>query len=411
VPDQGRRGVLGLIGLIGSAPVLCACTTSAGTGAATAVAPAQRALPDLSGIGVRMDAPAVYDRVSWGINDSGRARVQQMGVGRWLDSQLGSHPGGAAASQGQALPAEVKAVIDGYGISRRPVAQLARDFDQTRRDADAKPSEEERAASRTAYQQALNVAGREAAQRFVLRALYSPAQLQEQMTWFWMNHFNVFLFKNNVRATIGDYEDRAIRPNALGRFRDLLRATMLHPAMLVYLDNAQNAVNRINENYARELMELHTLGVDAGYTQRDVQELARVLTGLGVNFGRDRPKVRADLEARYVADGLFEFNPMRHDFGDKQFLGRTIRGRGLAEIDEVIDVLVAHPATSRFVARKLAQYFVDDAPGEPLLERLVRAFRTDPGGDIAAMLRALFASPPSRSWACRPSSPPTTSQA
>src|SRR5204863_6031597 len=124
---------------------------------------------------------------------------------------------------------------------------------------------------------------------------HSPWQLREQMTWFWMNHFSVFAGKAEVRALVGDYEEQAIRPHALGRFRDLLGAAARHPAMLRYLDNALNAARRINENYARELMELHTLGVGGGYTQKDVQELARVLTGFGIAF---RPPLRPMEAAR-----------------------------------------------------------------------------------------------------------------
>ena len=106
------------------------------------------------------------------------------------------------------------------------------------------------------------------------------------MTWFWMNHFNVFQGKGNIRATIGDFEDAAVRPHALGKFRDPLGAVAHHPAMLVYLDNVQNAAGHINENYAREIMELHTMGVNSGYSQHDVQELARVMTGVGSTSGR-----------------------------------------------------------------------------------------------------------------------------
>ncbi len=125
---------------------------------------------------------------------------------------------------------------------------------------------------------------REAQSRSLLRDLYAPDQLREQMTWFWFNHFNVQSSKRDIRAMVGDYEDQAIRPHALGKFRDLLEATLRHPAMLRYLDNDQNAAGRINENYAREIMELHTMGVGSGYTQKDVQELARILTGVGVDL-------------------------------------------------------------------------------------------------------------------------------
>src|SRR2546422_7311634 len=183
----------------------------------------------------------------------------------------------------------------------------------------------------------------------------------------------LFPYTTLFRALVADYEERAIRPHALGRFRDLLGATARHPAMLIYLDNAQNAANRINENYARELMELHTLGVDGGYTQRDVQELARILTGF------------------VVREGWFEFIPGRHDYGDKLLLGRAIRGRGAAEVDEALDLLARHPATARFLCRKLALVFVSDDPSEVLVERLASTFPSS-DGDIAAVLRELFPS-------------------
>src|SRR5262249_56373010 len=137
------------------------------------------------------------------------------------------------------------------------------------------------------------------------------------------------------RVMVGDYEAE-LRRHALGRFRDLLIASATHAAMIRYLDNEQNAANRLNENYAREVMELHTLGVDGGYSQKDVQELARVLTGLGINQSDNSPRVRPELQADYVRDGLFEFNPNRHDYGVKEFLRQPIKSRGLAEVDEVI---------------------------------------------------------------------------
>src|SRR6201994_4131820 len=125
------------------------------------------------------------------------------------------------------------------------------------------------------------------------------------MTWFWLNHFNVHMYKRDIRAMVGDYENQATRPHALGHFRDLLEATLRHPAMLRYLDNDQNAANRINENYAREIMELHTLGVGSGYTQKDVQELARILTGVGVDTSPNAPNVKPEYRALYLRAGLF----------------------------------------------------------------------------------------------------------
>ncbi len=212
------------------------------------------------------------------------------------------------------------------------------------------------------------------------------------MTWFWSNHFSVFGGKADLRAAVGDFEERAIRAHALGRFRDLLGAAARHPAMLRYLDNERNAAGRLNENFARELLELHTLGVDGGYAQADVQELARVLSGVGIAYQQGEPPMRTALRARYVREGAFEFNPARHDFGDKRVLGRTIAGRGLDELEEVLDLLAAHPSTARHVARRLAQFMVSDTPGDALVARLADAFSSS-GGDVPAVLRVLFASP------------------
>jgi uncharacterized protein (DUF1800 family) len=185
-----------------------------------------------------------------------------------------------------------------------------------------------------------------------------------------------------------------VRAHALGRFSDLVMATVTAPAMLEYLDNAQSAAGRINENYARELMELHTLGVSGGpsgstYTQEDVQELARVLTGLGLNFNDGPPRMPPDRQTLYIRHGLFEFNPVRHDFGPKVLLGRPIEGRGFPEIEQAVEVLCRQPSTARFISRKLATYFVSDAPPQALVEKMARTFqKTD--GSIAAVLRDLL---------------------
>jgi uncharacterized protein (DUF1800 family) len=326
----------------------------------------------------------VLNRVTWGINFSTAQAVDALGLERYLEQQL--HPTGTQ------LPAAVQVQIAAMSISQRSLESLNQDLEQRRKDADAIANDDDKKAAQQAYQQELNRLAREAATRSLLRDLYSPNQLQEQMTWFWMNHFNVHQGKSNARAMMGDYEERAIRAHALGKFRDLLAATVHHPAMLRYLDNEQNAVGHINENYARELMELHTLGVSGGYSQRDVQELARILTGVGVNVGTATPNVRADLKSQYLRLGLFEFNPNRHDYGDKQFLGQTVKGRGLPELDESIARLSRHPATAHFISGKLAAYFVSDEPPEGLVERMAQSFlRSD--GDIAATLKVIFTSP------------------
>ncbi len=317
--------------------------------------------------GSRTEDLLLLNRVTWGANPSSARELARMGPERYLEAQL-------RPAEEAALPPQAQAQVDAMTIAQRPVDELAKEMESRRKGLDLLRNDDEKKAAQQAYQQELTRLGREAAARMLLRALYSPWQLREQMTWFWMNHFNVFQYKANLRVLVADYEERAIRPHALGRFRELLGATARHPAMLIYLDNAQNAANRINENYARELMELHTLGVDGGYTQRDVQELARVLTGFGVR------------------EGLFEFIPGRHDYGDKLLLGRTIRGRGAAEVDEALDLLARHPATARFICRKLALFLVSDDLSEALVERLAATFRSS-DGDIAAVLRELFASP------------------
>jgi uncharacterized protein (DUF1800 family) len=323
------------------------------------------------------------NRITWGANASTAQRYVRTGRAAFLDEQLKPKPA--------VLPADAQAQIDKLTIQQRPAAELVQEMDQRRRDADGTKDDEQKKAAQSEYQKELSRLTREAATRHLLRALYSPNQLQEQMTWFWMNHFNVFQYKSNIRVTLGDFEENAVRSNALGRFRDLLGATATHPAMLRYLDNDQNANQRINENYARELMELHTLGVDGGYTQRDVQELARVLTGVGVNDTKNTPKLKSEWTAKYVRRGTFEFNPARHDFGDKVILGRTIKGQGLAELDEALDMLAKHPSTATFVSRKLAQHFVADEPPATLVNRMAATFMKS-DGDIAETLRTMFQS-------------------
>ena len=191
---------------------------------------------------------ALVNRVSWGASPATAAQFARMGRDAWLQSQL--QP--AARTE---LPPAVQAMVNGYSISAIPFEQLVTQMDDRRRGADAKAKEAtdpaDKQAAQQAYQQALTKVAREAASRSLLRAVYAPNQLQEQLTWFWFNHFNVHQYKANLRAMVGDYEDQALRPRALGRFRDLLIASATHPAMIRYLDNEQNAAGRINENYAR----------------------------------------------------------------------------------------------------------------------------------------------------------------
>jgi uncharacterized protein (DUF1800 family) len=228
----------------------------------------------------------------------------------------------------------------------------------------------------------------------LLRAVYSERQLYEMMVDFWENHFSIFANKDDDRYLLTGYDRETIRPFALGRFRDLLGATAHSPAMLFYLDNWRSSVPRpyaatktkpagvdggLNENYARELMELHTLGVDGGYTQKDVQEVARCFTGWTIQKPNEQ--------------GLFLYRPGLHDDGEKTVLGhRTLSGGGPADGERVLDILAAHPATARFIATKLARRFISDEPPQSIIDRASAVFlKTD--GSIRETLRAIVTSP------------------
>ena len=322
------------------------------------------------------------NRVTYGIDSGTLERYRLLGRKRFLEEQLGPNRLQVAA--------DVQGAISGLGISQNSLEPLLVEVAVQNQRIQALPDGELRQQARQAQNQAANQAAAETARRHLLRALWSPGQLQEQMTWFWLNHFNFFQGKGNLRWTLADYEERAIRPHALGRFRDLVMATLTHPAMLVYLDNAQSTGGRLNKNYARELLELHTLGVEGGYTQQDVQKLARVLTGVGMNPGKE-PRLKAEWKLLYRHAGAFEFNPARHDFGVKKVLGAQFQGEGFAEVEQLVALLVAHPATARFVSRKLAAYWMGDEPPQALVDSMAREFRRTQG-DIPAVLRVLFAS-------------------
>jgi uncharacterized protein (DUF1800 family) len=328
---------------------------------------------------------SLLDRLTFGATAEDAERLQVMGVKHWLEAQL--HP-----TPRDALPATVQAQIDAMTISQKPMTELVADMAAKNKALNQITDPDLKKAASQVYQQMMSDLAKQAATRQVLRDLYSPTQLRERMTWFWFNHFNVHQGKADIRTMVADYEDKAIRPHALGRFRDLLEATLRHPAMQRYLDNAQNAAGHINENYAREIMELHTMGVGSGYTQHDVEELARILTGVGVDANPENPHLSPELEGQLVRNGLFEFNPARHDYGDKIFLGHTIKGRGFSEVDEALDILARHPATAHHIALRIATYFVADDPPKPLIDRMTDAFQLS-DGDIATVLRAMVDAP------------------
>jgi len=338
---------------------------------------------------------AFVNRLSWGETAQGDT-LGGKSREAWLQEQL--HPG-----TDDGLPPEVQAAIAAMEISQKPLEQIAvetREMQLAIRDARTAAKADDKAEDKgdlkdviRPYRQKLVSLAIQAQTRSLLRDLYSKNQLKEQLTWFWLNHFNVYARKGQIAALVGDYEESAIRPHVLGKFRDLLAATVFHPAMLQYLDNQQNAADKINENYAREIMELHTMGVGSGYTQKDVQELARILTGVGVNLS-GKPRLfaalaRADYRTDIGKGGLFEFIPRRHDYGDKLFLGQTVKGGGLEEVNQAIDILSRQPATARFVSHQLAQYFCCDTPSDALVNAMAATWkRTD--GDIAQVLKTLF---------------------
>src|SRR5581483_1838590 len=277
-----------------------------------------------------------------------------------------------------------------------------------------------------AARQRARVILQEAVEARLMRAIYGPRQLQEVMAAFWFNHFNVFAGKGLCHLWVGAYEQEAVRPHTMGRFRMLLGATAKHPAMLFYLDNWQNTgpdspgrrgkFEGINENYAREVMELHTLGVNGGYTQADVTALAHILTGWGLRkpggaamrmgamragaMGMERRRWRTWRAHRRlppagaVGDQYgFYFDPRRHDFSDQILLGATYRGAaGLAEGEQALDLLARAPATARHLSFQLAQHFVADDPPPALVARMAERF-VQSQGDIRATLQTLFLSP------------------
>ncbi len=269
----------------------------------------------------------------------------------------------------------------------------------------------------------------------ILRAAYSENQLQEVLTDFWFNHFNVSLSKNDCAMYIPAYERDVIRPNVFGKFSNLLIATAKSPAMLFYLDNfssvasnenemaamqkdaqnpkvkaalakAQQNKNKrgLNENYAREVMELHTLGVDGGYTQSDVTQAARVLTGwtiypMGTYGGgaamlKQLDKLDAStLEKRgYVHDGDFLFVPNRHDKGDKVVLGKKFADGGYQEGVDLLNMLAHHPSTAKFICTKLAVRFVNDNPAQSIIDKMTKTFLAK-DGDISAVLTTMVNAP------------------
>ncbi len=384
----------------------------------------------------------VLNRLGYGPTAAAVDQVKRAGVQSYIDAQL----------RPERLPDTAMAArLSGFTTLSKSSRDLAAEYFmpamRERRDAQRRagqtgapdsPAATGQAPARTpeqteAMRMQRNVIG-ELSQQRILRAIYSERQLEELLVDFWMNHFNVFVGKGQVRNYLTEYERDVVRPRVLGKFRDLLGATAQSPAMLFYLDNWQSAApegvpttadaqrNRdsvprrfpgtglpdrrrrlqnpdvrdpqmpgnpamppqmrsrgINENYARELMELHTLGVDGGYTQKDVQEVARAFTGWTIANPR--------------LGGGFHFDPRRHDNGEKVVLGHRLEaGGGQSDGNAILDVLARHPSTARFIATKLARRLVADDPPAALVDRAARKFK-DTDGDIREVVRTIVTSP------------------
>jgi uncharacterized protein (DUF1800 family) len=342
----------------------------------------------------------VLNRLAYGPSPASLTDVQRMGVEAWVQSQL--HPNSIDDTAVDAKLANFRSLKMSTAerlAAYQPEQKLAKEQGLDPADPETRGKLLEALPLGALPRQM----GLELVAAKLIRATESRRQLQEVLLDFWFNHFNVAAQKGAVRWMLASYEQDALRPHLFGSFRELLGAVAHHPAMLFYLDNWTStregfdmaALRRagapvpkklaevgklgLNENYARELLELHTLGVDGGYTQADVREVARCFTGWGI----EKP--------RQV--GAFAFHPLAHDAGEKHLLGQTIpAGGGVDDGERVLDLLAAHPSTAHFLARKLAQKFVADEPPKALVERLAQTY-LDTHGDLTAVYRTLFASP------------------
>jgi uncharacterized protein (DUF1800 family) len=363
----------------------------------------------------------VLNRLAYGSRPGDIERVRKMGLEKWIQLQL--HPENIDDSAVAARLAEystsqmsVSQLIDEYPTPQTAAKRLGITVEEYhKRLAEMAKDPDNRTPTRKLPQRIVD----ELTMAKVTRALYSERQLNERMLDFWFNHFNIFIFKDNERYLLPSYERDVLAPHVLGKFGDLLNATAESPAMLRYLDNWLSAdpaafdrvkqsqqqqrqqgrgkparkfaarasakgdipIGRkrgLNENYGRELLELHTLGVDGGYTQQDVIAVARCFTGWTLRA----PNENAE----------FIFDERLHDPAEKRVFGKKIRSGGMRDARDVLKLLAHHPSTAKFISLKLARHFVSDAPPPALVERMAKAFHKT-GGDIRAVLWTMIDSP------------------
>ena len=360
----------------------------------------------------------VLNRLGFGPRPGDVERVREMGLARYIDQQLHAEriPNSALderLASFTTLSMSNEDLMEKYFAPAemlRQQQQRQQNLQAQQTPATPPPPRQPTPEQRQIQQGQQNVMN-ELMSAKILRAAESERQLEEVLVDFWFNHFNVFVGKGQVRQYLTSYERDAIRPHVLGKFRDMLGATAHSPAMLFYLDNFQSSTPNppqaqnprrdpyygrpmpfpgrpqpqppqrqgrgLNENYARELMELHTLGVDGGYTQKDVQEVARVFTGWTI----DQPR----------AGGNFVFRPQMHDQGEKLVLGTKVKPDGEKEGEKVLDLLASHRSTARHIAFKLAQRFVSDEPPTGLVDRAAKRF-LDTKGDLREVTRTIITS-------------------
>jgi uncharacterized protein (DUF1800 family) len=353
------------------------------------------------------------NRLGFGPSGDDVDRVAQMGVSTYIEQQL--HP------ERIPLPKQLQQQLAALPALNENSLQLYAIFKAVQQARKENKNADDPAVKRQINAQ-LEEPALQARQAKLLRAIESPRQLEEALVDFWYNHFNVYAGKEIDHVFVGDYEEHSIRPYVFGHFRDMLGATAKSAAMLYYLDQwkdvapedqgpklkpngqpVKNDAEGINENYAREVMELHTLGVNGGYTQGDVTQLAHILTGWGYGgpklpqpqrgrklpFSQPTDAQKDEIDTRNHA--AFYFNPDKHDNGTKSFLGRTFTAAGQAEGEAALDMLAYSPVTAHHVSYELAQYFVADNPPEALVRRMAATWmRTS--GDLREVTRTMIES-------------------
>ncbi|MBM3807877.1 MAG: DUF1800 domain-containing protein [Acidimicrobiia bacterium] len=338
----------------------------------------------------------VLNRLSYGPRPGDVERVSAMGVQRWIEAQLTPAKIDNAALERKLTRLETLALDArtlqrdylGPAMAERRRRQAAEGTGGAPRSPEGTDNADSDMRGRTpasAAQRKSRQVLADLEEAKLLRAVYSERQLEEILVDFWFNHFNVNAGKGATRNYVGDYEREAIRPHVLGRFRDMLGATAKHPAMLFYLDNWLSSTpgapgarsSGLNENYARELLELHTLGVDGGYAQQDIVNVAKAFTGW-------------TLQPRQGSGFIFAAN--RHERGAKVVLGHTLRAGGVDDGEQVLDIVAAHPSTARHLATKLAIRFVSDTPPAGLIDRAAAKF-TATSGDLREVVKLIVTSP------------------